>query len=100
LKKHKPLFDEGCSKLLDQREKARVQWLQDPGKINLDNLNNVRCETTRHYMNKKKEYLKDRIDELRMNSKNRNIACILKLINIYDEYISYFNIKTTGHAMK
>jgi hypothetical protein len=41
LKKHKPWFDEGCSKLLDQREQAKLQWLQDPSEINGDNLNNV-----------------------------------------------------------
>jgi hypothetical protein len=26
-KKHKPWFDEGCSKLLDQRKQAKLQWL-------------------------------------------------------------------------
>jgi hypothetical protein len=31
LKKHKTWFDEGCSKLLDQRKRAKLQWLQDPG---------------------------------------------------------------------
>jgi hypothetical protein len=30
LKKHKPWFDEGCSKLLDQRKQAKLKWLQDP----------------------------------------------------------------------
>jgi hypothetical protein len=30
LKKHKPWFDEGSSKLLDQRKQAKLQWLQDP----------------------------------------------------------------------
>jgi hypothetical protein len=29
-KKHKPWFNEGCSKLLDQRIQAKLQWLQDP----------------------------------------------------------------------
>jgi hypothetical protein len=29
-KKHKPWFDEGCSKLLDQRKQGKLQWLQDP----------------------------------------------------------------------
>ncbi|PNF43036.1 hypothetical protein B7P43_G07223 [Cryptotermes secundus] len=28
-KKHKPWFDAGCSKLLDQRKQAKLQWLQD-----------------------------------------------------------------------
>jgi hypothetical protein len=39
---------EGCSKLLDQRKQAKLQWLQDPSKINGDNLNNKRRETSRH----------------------------------------------------
>jgi hypothetical protein len=43
-KKHKSWFDEGCSKLLDQRKQAKLQWLQDPSEINGDNLNNVRRE--------------------------------------------------------
>jgi hypothetical protein len=30
LKKHKPWFDQGCSKLVDQRKRAKLQWLQDP----------------------------------------------------------------------
>jgi hypothetical protein len=34
LKKHKPWFDEGCSKLLDQRKQEKLQWLQDPSEIN------------------------------------------------------------------
>jgi hypothetical protein len=29
LRKHKPWFNEGCSKLLDQRKEAKFQWLQD-----------------------------------------------------------------------
>jgi hypothetical protein len=39
--KHKPWFDEGCSKLLDQRKQAKLQWLQYRSEINWDNLNNV-----------------------------------------------------------
>jgi hypothetical protein len=27
LRKHKPWFDEGCSKLVDQRKQAKLQWL-------------------------------------------------------------------------
>jgi hypothetical protein len=36
-------------------------------------LNNVRRETSRHFMNKKRKYMKDKIDELATNSKNMNI---------------------------
>jgi 50S ribosomal subunit-associated GTPase HflX len=53
LRKHKPWFNEGCSNLLDQRRQAKLQWLQDPSEVNGDNLNNVRCEASRHFRNKK-----------------------------------------------
>jgi hypothetical protein len=33
---------------------------------------NIRCETSRHFRSKKGEYLKDKIDELARNSKNKN----------------------------
>jgi hypothetical protein len=58
-KEYKPWFDEGCSELLDQRKQTKLQWLQDPSEINGDNLNNIRRETSRHFRNKKRQYLKD-----------------------------------------
>jgi hypothetical protein len=73
LNKHKPWFDEGCSKLSDQRKQARLQSLQDPSEINGDNLNNIRQEASRYFRNKKREYQKDKIDELATNSKNKYI---------------------------
>jgi hypothetical protein len=54
LKKHKLWFDEGCSKLLDQRKQAKLQWLQDQIEINRDNLNNVRHEASRHFRIKRR----------------------------------------------
>jgi hypothetical protein len=30
VKHHKSWFDEECSKLVDQRKQAKLQWLQDP----------------------------------------------------------------------
>ncbi|PNF24539.1 hypothetical protein B7P43_G05394 [Cryptotermes secundus] len=81
LKKHKPWFDEGCSELLDQRKQAKLQWLQDPSELNVDNLNNIRRETSRHFRNKKREYLKDKIDELAMNGKNKNIRYLYRGTN-------------------
>jgi hypothetical protein len=35
-------------------------------------MNNVRREASRHFRNKKREYLKDNINELSENSKNKN----------------------------
>jgi hypothetical protein len=42
LKKHKPWFDEGCSKLFDQRKEVKLQLLQDPTEIISDSINNVK----------------------------------------------------------
>ncbi|PNF29495.1 hypothetical protein B7P43_G04553 [Cryptotermes secundus] len=81
LKKHKPWFDEGCSKLLDQRKQAKLQWLQDPTEIHRDNLNNIKRETSRHFRYKKREYVKDKIDALAMNSKNKNIRDLYRGTN-------------------
>jgi hypothetical protein len=64
------MFNEGCSKSLDQRQQTKLQWLQDPSKINGDNLNNIRCEASGHFRKKGQEYLKGKINELAMNSKH------------------------------
>jgi hypothetical protein len=34
--------------ILYQRKQAKVQWLQDPDESNIDNLNNIRREASRH----------------------------------------------------
>ena len=34
-------FDKECLGFLEQRKQAKMQWLQDPSQINVDNLNNV-----------------------------------------------------------
>jgi hypothetical protein len=44
LKKYRPWFDEGYSKLVDRTKQAKLQWLQDRSEINWNNLNNVRHE--------------------------------------------------------
>jgi len=46
-----------------------MQWLRDPNQNNVDNLNNVRHKGSRHFGNKKEEYLKAKIKELESNSK-------------------------------
>jgi hypothetical protein len=81
MKKHEPWFNEGCSKLLDEWKQAKLQWLQDPSEINGDNLNNVRCEASRYFRNKEREYLKDKIIEPATNSKNKNIRDLYRRIN-------------------
>jgi hypothetical protein len=60
----KPWFDEECSKLVDRWKQAKLELLQDPSEANVDNLSDVRREASRHFRNKKREYLKDKINEL------------------------------------
>ena len=64
LNQHKPCFDKECLRFLDPRKQAKMQWLQDPYQTNIDNLNNVRRESSRHFRNTKKENLKTKIDEV------------------------------------
>ena len=55
LKQNKPWFDEECLGFLDQRKRAKMQWMQDPSQSNVDILNTVRREVSRHFREKKKK---------------------------------------------
>jgi hypothetical protein len=57
-KQRKPQFDEEYSELLDQRNQAKLQWLQNPSPTNGDNMNNTRRETNTTIRNKKRVCLK------------------------------------------
>jgi hypothetical protein len=81
LKHNKPWFGDDCSKLTDQRKQAKLQWLQNPNQINGDNLKNLRSETSRTFRNKKRKYLKGRINELETKNKNKNIRDLYRGIN-------------------
>jgi hypothetical protein len=81
LQQHKPRFDDECSKLIDRRKQAKLQWLQNPIQVNGDNMNNVRHEASRTFRTKKREYLKNKINELETNSKNWNIRDLHRGIN-------------------
>jgi hypothetical protein len=60
-----------------------MQWLQDPNQSNVDNLNNVTCKASRHLINKKKEYLRAKIDAFETNSKMKNIRDLYRSMNDY-----------------
>jgi hypothetical protein len=55
-----------------------MQWLWDPNQSNVDNPTTVRPEASRHFRNKKKEYLKAKINELENNSKIKNISALCR----------------------
>jgi hypothetical protein len=46
-----------------------------------DDMSNVRREASRHFKNKKREYLKEKINKLATKSKNENIGDLYKGIN-------------------
>ena len=49
---------------LDQRKQAKMKFLQNPNQSNVDNLNDVRREASRHFRKNNKEYLKAKIEKL------------------------------------
>jgi len=48
---------------------------------NVNNMNHVRHEASRHFRNKKNDYLKAKIEELETNSKIKNIRDLYRGIN-------------------
>jgi hypothetical protein len=66
----KPWFDEECSKLVDRRTQAKLQWLQDPSEVNGNNLSDIRREASRHFRIEIREYVKNSINEHESCSKN------------------------------
>jgi hypothetical protein len=81
LQQHKPWFDDECSKLIDRIKQAKLQWLQYPSQAYGDNMDNVRSEASRTFKTKKQEYLKKKLNELKTNSKNKNIRDLYRGIN-------------------
>ena len=81
LKQHKPLLDEECLGFLDHRTRAKMHWVRDLSQSNVDNLNTVRHDASRHFRNKKKAYLRAKIEELETNSKIKNISDLYRGIN-------------------
>ena len=81
LKQHKPRFDKECLHFLHERKQAKLQWVQDPSQRNVGTLNNVRREASRLFRNKKKAYLKAKIEDLETNSKIKSIIDLYRGIN-------------------
>jgi len=94
LKQHKPWLDEECFGFLVQRKQAKMQWVQDPSQSTVDNLNNVRPKDSRHFRNKKKEYLKVKIEELGTNSNIKNTMDFYRGINDFRLWYTVFSYRT------
>jgi hypothetical protein len=81
LKHRKQWFGGECSKLFDRRKKAKLQWLQDPSEASEDNLSDVTWEASRYFRNKKREYMREKINELEAKSKNKYFRDLYRGIN-------------------
>jgi hypothetical protein len=55
--------------------------LQDPSEANEDNLSYIRREASRPFRKKKREYLRDKINVLESDSKNKDIKNLYRGIN-------------------
>jgi hypothetical protein len=49
--------------------------------VNYDNMDNVKCEDSRTFRNKKREYPRDKINELQTDGENQNIIDLYRGIN-------------------
>jgi len=68
-------------RFLDQRKRAKMQRIQDPSQSNVDNLNNVRREVSRHFRNKRKAYPRVKIEEIETNIKIQNFRGLYRGIS-------------------
>ena len=62
-----------------------MQWVQDPYQSNVDNMNKVRRDASRHFRGKKKEYLLTKIGELGTYSKIKNIRDLYTGVNDFQK---------------
>ena len=77
LTQHKPRVDKECLGFLDQRKQAKMQWIHVPSLSNIHNLNIVRHDASRHFRNKKNDYLKAKIEELEITVRKKLLGiCI------------------------
>jgi len=58
-----------------------MQWVQDTSQNKVDNVNSVRREASRHFRNKQKECLNDKIVELETNRKIKTIRGLYRGIS-------------------
>jgi hypothetical protein len=63
------------------KEINQITVIWDTSEINGDNLCNVRREASRHFRKKERKYIKDKINDLAINRKNKNISDLYRGIH-------------------
>ncbi|PSN41362.1 hypothetical protein C0J52_19113 [Blattella germanica] len=89
-------FDEECVDMVHKRKLAKMNWMREPNEINSEQLRSIRRETIRFLKNKKREYLKEKINDLEINAKNSRWGNYFnQLLNVHaEEEIEENNIQT------
>ena len=95
-KQHNPWFDKECVDFLDQRKQAKIRWIQDPSRSNVDNLNNIRRDASRQFRNKKEAYMKGKIEKIETSSKIKNVRDLYKDINDFNKDYQTINNRVQG----
>jgi hypothetical protein len=72
-------------RIIRSKETSKLQWFRDPSDINSDNLNNLRCEASRRFRNKKREYLKYKLNYLPWNCKENNIRDLYSFMKKFEK---------------
>ncbi|PSN40818.1 hypothetical protein C0J52_15311 [Blattella germanica] len=57
-------FDDECVDMVHKRKLAKMNWMREPNEQNSEQLCSIRRKTTRFIKNKKREYLKEKINYL------------------------------------
>ncbi|KAJ4448136.1 hypothetical protein ANN_10148 [Periplaneta americana] len=92
-KKKKPWFDEDCCMVVERRKRAKLKFLQDAVEENRNNYFNERWEASRTLRNKKRDCLKEKLNEIETNSKNKNIRDLYNGIKEFkNEYQARVNV--------
>jgi hypothetical protein len=65
-----------------------MQWIQHPSQSNVDNLNHVWHDASKHFRNKKNDYLKAKIEELETKSKIKKIRDLYRGISDFKKGFS------------
>ena len=54
-----------CTNTVNKRKQAKLNWLQEPNEVNLENMGSIKQETSRVLKNKKIENLKEKINYMK-----------------------------------
>jgi hypothetical protein len=65
-KHNKPRFDGECSKLIDQRKQAKLQWLQNPSQMNGENLQYKNVKPVEYLGLRKKKISRTKLMSLKL----------------------------------